>query len=245
MHRPFPWCRPKVDVRTITHRKLKKEVLAILGSEDLDRAISILFRFPARQIVNPLFGLLYSGEPLVRWRAVSAMGAVVSRLADEQPESARVIMRRFLWNLNDESGGIGWGSPEAMGDIMARSGRMAAEYGCMLISYADPHGNYLEHPVLQQGVLWALGRLGRQKPEMIRPCASLLIPWLQSGDPNHRGLAAWAAQPLQSPALVDHLDALCNDPDIITIYMDGRLTDHVVGGIARTALNGLSGSHDG
>ena len=226
----------------MAHRKLKKEALAILRSEDLDRAISILCRLPARQIVNPLFGLLYSGEPMVRWRAVSVMGAVVSRLADEQPESARVIMRRFLWNLNDESGGIGWGSPEAMGDIMARSDRMAAEYGCMLISYADPCGNYLEHPVLQQGVLWALGRLGRQKPGLIRPYASLLIPWMQSGDPNHRGLAAWAAQPLQSKTLGDYLNTLRSDPDIITIYMDGRLTDHKIGDIAATACTALSGS---
>ena len=64
------------------------------------------------------------------------MGQVVSNLADTDMESARVIMRRLIWNLNDESGGIGWGSPEAMGDIMACHERLAGEYHRLLVSYA-------------------------------------------------------------------------------------------------------------
>ena len=46
------------------------------------------------------------------------MGVVVAGLAEHDMESARVVMRRLMWNLNDESGGIGWSSPEAMGEIM-------------------------------------------------------------------------------------------------------------------------------
>jgi len=33
-----------------------------------------------------------------------------------------------MWSLNDESGGIGWGAPEAMGAIMARHTGLADEY---------------------------------------------------------------------------------------------------------------------
>jgi hypothetical protein len=46
------------------------------------------------------------------------MGEVMAHLADKDMESARVIMRRLMWSLNDESGGIGWGAPEAMGEIV-------------------------------------------------------------------------------------------------------------------------------
>ena len=56
------------------------------------------------------------------------MGALVFSLAEQDMESARVVMRRLMWNLNDESGGIGWGSPEAMGEIMARHSGLAEEY---------------------------------------------------------------------------------------------------------------------
>ena len=99
-------------------RSLKQKVLELLKSEDLGRAIDQLCRLSPRHAVNPLFSFLYHRDEQIKWRAVNAMGAIVSKLADEDMESARVIIRRLMWNLNDESGGIGWGSPEAMGEIL-------------------------------------------------------------------------------------------------------------------------------
>ena len=208
----------------------------MLRSDDLESTLEALCAFPARQIVNPLFGLLYHGEPLIRWRAVSAMGAVVSTLAKKEIESARIIMRRFMWNLNDESGGIGWGSPESLGEIMARHQRLADEFGCLLVSYADPEGNYLEHPVLQRGVLWGWGRLARKRSEIFQPSAAFLIPYLQSSDPYLQGLAAWAAAPLASGALVDYLSPLAANTDTISLYEDQILKTRPVGQLAQAAL---------
>ncbi len=220
----------------MTYRQLKKQALALLRSDDLHAALESLCKFPPRQIVNPLFGLLYHGDPLIRWRAVSAMGAVVSQMASKEMESARVMMRRFMWNLNDESGGIGWGSPESLGEIMAQDERLAREFGCILISYADPAGNYLEHPTLQQGVLWAWGRLGRKRPDLLRPSACLLMPYLTSSDPYLQGLAAWAAAPLGDSALQNHLRSLIHHHEKITLYIDHELKTQSVSKLARGAL---------
>jgi hypothetical protein len=221
----------------MNYRQLKKEALRMLQSEDFQAALQALGQFPPKQIVNPLFGLLYHGEPRTRWRAVSAMGEVVSRLADQHIESARIIMRRFMWNLNDESGGIGWGSPEAMAEIMVRHAQLAREFGCILISYADPEGNFLEHPILQQGVLWAWGRLGRKRPEMMQPVAHLLIPYLASDDPSLQGLAAWAGAPLGARVLQPYLEALVSSTGQVTIYFDDELTNRSIGQLARKALS--------
>ena len=220
----------------MTHRQLKKEALSLLQSDDLGAALEALCDFPPRQIVNPLFGLLYHGNPLIHWRAVSAMGAVVSQMALTEIESARIIMRRFMWNLNDESGGIGWGSPESLGEIMALDERMAREFGCLLISYADPKGNYLEHPTLQQGVLWAWGRLGHERPEMLRPVACLLAPYLSSSDHHLQGLAAWAAIPLGHSSLERPLSDLIHRSEEITLYVNQELKIRSVGRLARAAL---------
>lgn len=208
----------------------------MLKSEDLRPALEALCRYPPRQIVNPLFSLLYHGDLIIRWRAVSAMGVVVSRLADENIESARIIMRRFMWNLNDESGGIGWGSPESLGEIMALNSKLAREYGRILISYADPEGNYLEHTTLQQGVLWGWGRLGRKQPEMFKPSTALLIPYLSSSDPYLQGLAAWAAAPLKTIVLRDYLRPLISNGEEIVIYANHELKTQTVGQLAKAAL---------
>jgi hypothetical protein len=219
-------------------RQLKRQVLELLRSTDWPRALETLAGMPARQVVNPLFGLLYHGEPMVRWRAVSAMGTVVAGLADVQMESARIIMRRFMWNLNDESGGIGWGSPESMGEIMARHAGLSREYSAILVSYADPQGNFLEHPGLQQGVLWALGRLGRVHPEVAHRAAPFVLPFLQqSQDPVLRGLAVWAVRPAVDDALRTLLEPLRGDHRTLQIYSDDELVPCTIADLAGDALS--------
>lgn len=220
----------------MSHRRLKRQTLSILQSNDWPAALDALRHYPPRQVVNPLFGLLFHAEPLVRWRTVTAMGVVVSQLANRQMESARVIMRRLMWNLNDESGGIGWGSPESLGEIMAKHEGLAQEYGCILVSYADPAGNLLEHPILQRGVLWGWGRLGRVQPSLFQSRAHLLKPFLLSPDHHLRGLATWAAKPLQSVQLQGPLTALLHDAGQVVIYSNQELTLKSIGHLAQCAI---------
>jgi hypothetical protein len=164
------------------------------------------------------------------------MGVVVDRLADADMESARVIMRRYMWQLNDESGGIGWGCPEAMGEIMARNENLADEFWCILISYIRPDGNFLEHEVLQRGVLWGVGRLGHARPQLLKTSVEYLHPYMQTDDPNLRGLAAWAVGALQNKNTADILNQLKEDSAKLNIYLDGHIKRRSVGEIAKKAL---------
>lgn len=223
----------------MTHRQLKKQLLNLLRTSDWTGVPDTLCRFPPRQVVNPLFGLLYHGESLVRWRAVSAMGIVAAKLAGAQMEAARIIMRRLMWNLNDESGGMGWGSPEAMGEIMAQHAGLALEYGAILVSYADPKGNFLEHPGLQHGVLWALGRLGRVRPDLVGRAADFIKPHLNCIDPNLRGMAVWALRPFADETFRSMLQPLVQDVQPIPIYIDHHLAPCQIGRLAREALDAL------
>lgn len=170
-------------------RKLKRKVQELLNTESFEKSLEEICQFPPRQVVNPLFSFFYSTDEVIKMRAVMAMGAVVSRLAEEDMESARVIMRRLMWNLNDESGGIGWGSPEAMGEIMARNEKLAQEYHRILISYIREDGNYLEHEMLQRGVLWGLARLVSVRPALMKDAAPFLPPYMESADSDIRDLA--------------------------------------------------------
>ena len=209
-------------------RQLKKETLELLSHKDFEKSLEKICQLPARKVVNPLFSFFYNSDELIRWRAVAAMGAVVSNLADHDMESARVIMRRLIWNLNDESGGIGWGSPEAMGEIMARHERLAGEYHKILISYIMPDGNYLEHEILQRGVLWGIGRLAHARPHLVKNFADLLCPYMESPDPILRGLAAWAAKPICTKRTKSFLSRLGDDNSKIKIFVDNNLVELTV-----------------
>lgn len=221
-------------------RALKRKVFRLLQAEDFGRGLEDLVNLPGRQVVNPLFSFLLSTDELVRWRAVTAMGEVVRNLAEQNMESARVIIRRLMWSLNDESGGIGWGAPEVLGEIMARHKTLAEEFASILVSYCDESGNYLEYEPLQRGLLWGIVRLARVRPELVRDASPHLRLFLESSDPMIRGLAAWALGLLGDRELQATLDAMRGDTTPVSIYLDGAMEITSVGDLAARALRSLA-----
>jgi hypothetical protein len=217
-------------------RQIKKALERLLLDDDFDQNFHHLLRFPERRAVNPLFSFFYDKNELLKWRAVTAMGLLVNQLAERDMAGARVIMRRLMWNLNDESGGIGWGSPEAMGEILARNLALSAEYHHILTSYMMDQGNFLEHEMLQRGVLWGIGRLAHARPELIKAAAVHLNAFMASPDAVKRGLAAWAAGPLKQKPNAAPLSGLLADASEIEIYMDGHMRKFTVRDLAQKAL---------
>jgi hypothetical protein len=217
-------------------RQLKKKLRQHLQNGPFDKELDEICRLPLKKTISPLFSFLCSTDERVKWRAVTTLGKVVSELASSDLESARVVMRRFIWNLNDESGGIGWGCPESMAEVMAQNERLAAEYGCILISYIQPEGNYLEHEILQRGVLWGVGRFAHSRPQYTRTIGGYLIAYMESGDPVLRGLAAWAAGPASGTDTISRLKKLADDPSRLMLYRNGKFDDCSVRELAREAL---------
>ncbi|NNK02801.1 MAG: HEAT repeat domain-containing protein, partial [Desulfatitalea sp.] len=58
----------------MAYRQRKAQLLHLLRSTDPNTAFAAIGAMPAAQVISPLFGLLCHGNPLVRWRAVDAMG---------------------------------------------------------------------------------------------------------------------------------------------------------------------------
>jgi hypothetical protein len=210
-------------------RKLKIQIQELLERDDFPAALEEICNLPPIQVVNPLFSFFHASNELLKWHAITAMGRVVSMMAvRNQKESARVVMRRLIWNLNDESGGIGWGSPEAMGEIMAQNKDMADEYHHLLLSYIMPHGNYIEHTILQRGVLWGIGRFAHTEPGLVQSSIDCLIPFMTSPDSFHRGLASWIAALYNYEPTNRLLIQNRQDHSLITIYQNSQLKEVTV-----------------
>jgi len=229
----------------MSRRKIKQELLHILSMDDLCQIRQSLDRFSNSEVINPLFSALCSTSEMVKWHAVTAFGWIVPAMANKDFESARIVMRRFLWSLNDESGGIGWGAPEAMAEIMAEDERLADEYIHMLISYMRDDGpelfqdgNYLELPMLQRGLLWGVGRLCfayRERMQNFRIIADLQA-YLTSSDGTVRGLALWALAALGDSSAEVEAAGLKDDTAELSIYWQGYSTRHTVGEMATRYL---------
>jgi hypothetical protein len=227
-------------------RQIKQAVLAALASPDIAEVRRQLAAFDGRDVVNPLFSALLAPNQIVRWHGVAAFGWVVPSIADAELETARVIMRRFLWSLNDESGGIGWGAPEAMAEIMANDDRLLSEYLHMLISYIREDGpelfqdgNFLELPMLQRGVLWGLGRLSAARREVMREAGigKDLCSYLCSEDGEVRGLAIWALTWLGDGSACAEVAGMLTDQAEVYIYHADQLECQSVSALAKQYLH--------
>ena len=181
---------------------------------------------------------LCSVDERVKWEAVKNLGIHVSELAEKDLESARNWMRRFMWQLNEESGGIGWGVAEAMGEAMARHEGLAREFAHILLSYLREDGNYLEYEPLQKGVLWGIGRLGQVRPELLRSGSALhyVEPFLHSSDGPLRGLAAWVLGWIGNPQSLPLIYNLLNDPTEISIFSGDNLEIRSIRELAEEAI---------
>lgn len=226
-------------------RELKKSILAILGQGDLATVREGLARYRDGEVLSLLISALYSADERVRWHAVSALGCVVSRIAGQEMEAARIVMRRFLWSLNDESGGIGWGAPEAMAEIMVHHEPLAREYLHMLVSYMREDGpelfqdgNYIELPQLQQGLLWGIGRLcPRYGRELLAMGAAVdLRLYLFAENGPVRGLAVRCLGLLGETVAIRTVPQLASDPHPVRLYHEGRFAWLTVADLVSEAL---------
>ena len=225
----------------ITSRKLKAKILDLLLADNPNECVRELSLLPAREVMSPLFSFLCNDNELVRWRSVTVIGQIMRNLAERDIERARDFMRRLMWSLNEESGGIGWGAPEAIGEIMACDEKLGPEYAPVFMSYLDPKGNFIEYEMLQRGLIWGLVRLAESRPELAIGAAAHIGRYLESGDATVRGLAAWAAGLLQAQETRARLKELLSDESELRIYSDGKITTISVRNLAERGLALLNG----
>jgi hypothetical protein len=206
-------------------RKIKKQVGDILNLNSRSQALEKLVRIPDAQLTSHLFSYFYNKDELIKFRSVTAMGELTARIADNGLENARIILRRIMWNLNDESGGIGWGSPEAMGEILSKSPALAREFKSILFSYLDHRGNNIEHEMLQRGVLWGIGTYLDAAPnDLTDVTKEQLQEHLASKDPVKCGYAIRALSNAHAFECMVLPDFVQEDTTSIDIYTGWNFT---------------------
>lgn len=228
-------------------RELRTAVKDALAGERWPECLERLAAKEPKTLLGPLFACLLDRDPLLRWRAATAFGLVTERLFEASPADARELVRQLLWRLNEESGNVAWGIPEAFGEILAAQPVLAREFHRVLCSYinerdCDSGDNYLELAPLRRGVYWALARLAEKCPELALPALDDLLAALGEDDSESRGLAALAVGRLlplagkKSDRARQALRGAAEDGAFLTLYRDGHLEATTVGALACEGL---------
>ncbi|MDE5832024.1 MAG: HEAT repeat domain-containing protein [Desulfovibrio sp.] len=184
-------------------RDNKKAIREALTGEDWEKKIPEIAKM-GKPAVSPLFSLLLL-DPETKHRAAKALGETVDSLAKTDLEAAKNVIRRFMWHMNEESGNIGWGIPDAFAECLVANAELAKTYASILRSYIIDLGfddNYCDHDILRRSCYWAIGRLAQARPELAEPARPWLLKGLEDRDSVCRGMAAWALGQLK-PELMD------------------------------------------
>ncbi len=207
-------------------RLSKDEVVNLLEHKKID--------FLAEQIVAKksnlrfLHRLLCAQDQLIRWRAIEAMGVVGKRLAAQDPEKVQVLLRTLLWTMNDESGGIGWGAPECIGEIIHHCPQLFSEFAPIVLSYT-------EEEMLLPGVIWAAGRIAQADPAMVQEFMPTYKNFLHHQSPVVRGYVLHLLQ-IMGVKLGPEYGYLQGDDARVLLYEAGELQETTVNQLAKPSL---------
>jgi hypothetical protein len=204
--------------------------------ERRDRAGLLAWAGRDRGPLRVLSTLLFDDDPLIRWRAIEAMGEVAGRLAGDDAGKAHRQVQRLFWLMNDESGGLCRVAPEAIAEILHNVPSLLPEFGPMLPTYFD------EEP-FERGSRWAVARLGRREPDLFRHGCDGLTASLDDPEPVLRAYSWLALLALGAGVPAEAEEQLRRDGAKVPLYdyASGDLTTVRVSDIPTTGRAVIEG----
>ena len=140
----------------------KQNILRFLQLNDHGAITTLAIK--KNNVITLLIRLTYDKDTLVGWRAIKAVGHIAQELVKSDCEYLRNTIRKLRWALSDESGGIGWSSPELIGEIVCADPRLFSDIVPLI---ADVYT--IEEEVFRPGVLYALSRIAESAPDLVVP----------------------------------------------------------------------------
>ena len=233
------------DFSKLKGKKLKSALIDVLKEPEWKSNLQTLIDIHRAKLTNGLFTAAYNQLPIVKWHAVSGFGLLTNKLWDEEPEKIRILMRRCIWMLTEESGGIPWSVPEIMGEIIAANKDLADSYSDILFSYIneieDGPDNFLEHTPLRKGVFWGLMRLTDAFPDKIKSNSEILMQRIRNeNDTEIMALICLIAGHGNITHAKDYIKTLTTDDSVVELYINDKLFEATLGEIAVQALADLN-----
>lgn len=213
---------------------LREEMNLLLSENRYEELVERALQNPA--IIKYLFRPLYHPYGAQRWQAIEALGRVTEAMAQRDPEAVREIIRRLLWSMNDESGSASWSAPEAIGEIIYGNPDLFKDYVAIVV-------NASEEEIFHRGIAWSLGRIGRQRPDLVQEFLPLLVEFLRHPRAEVRGYAARALGQIGSPAgeALSKLKELVEDRTVVEVYEGNKIVSYQVNELAKEAIAKING----
>lgn len=221
----------------IAMHKLKQRIHQALEANDLETVVALAKA--NKKVISLLVRAAYDKETLAGWRAIGAIGLAAQALVKTEYGFLRETVRKLLWSLSDESGGIGWAAPEILGEIVSADSQRFSDIIPLIAEVYD-----IEEKVFRPGILYALGRIAEKSPDLVTPYKDLIRRALSEGEPLTRVFALDLLKMLKSRLgkedmnnLTETMKGLLAGHSEAWVYRNGCFVSIVIGEYAQSILS--------
>lgn len=205
------------------NKKKIKELLLKMDFETVGR-----MSIQDKAVIKLLISMSYDKQDELSWRAIEAMGHVSKSLCRDSISVIRDTVRRLLWSMGEESGGIGWSAPEMLGEIVAGCPDKLQDIPPILWSFRH-EGSF------RQGVVWGISKIAASSPGLAEEFAAELKVMLSDHDAYVRAHAACALAGIGRFSEAES-GLVVNSPELVNNYEKGHLSKKALSEIVSAAL---------
>jgi hypothetical protein len=219
----------------LNNRVDKKEIRNFLAGRDFDSLIKWV-----SSVRNPhrlLLSLAYDTDELIRWRAVETIGRVAKLQSAKDIAKVRDLIRRLLWLMNDESGGLSRTAPETIGEILVNVPSLIDEFGELLLAF-------LHEEPFETSAHLAIYRIASVDPKPFMKHYETLINSLSNPEPKIRAYSILALNKITPVKSRAHAKEKIEDETSLTIYdfNSGAMIKTTIKNIVQEILSDYGGS---
>lgn len=211
------------------NKVIKTRVPELLCKRDFDSLLELCER--DRHFWQEVRFRLYDLNEKIRWAAVETVAKVMKQWWNSgKEEKVRQYIRTLFWSMSDESGGIGWSSPQAVAEIIANIPVLIDPYGSMMIAHC------IDEPPLVKGCLWGIGRMGILITDSVYFFRKKILEVFQSDEGETLALASWAMGEAGFEPALPFLEKLEDHGEKIRIYINGNFCEKTLSRWAGEAM---------
>lgn len=201
---------------------IKNDVENLLRKRDFQRLLDLCDA--NRRYWQEVRYRLYDPDEVLRRAAIETAAKLMKQWWDSgKEEKVRIYIRTLFWSMSDESGGIGWSSPQTIAEIIANNPVLIDPYGSMMIAHC------IDEPPLLKGCLWGIGRMGGLIRESVKVFQYEILEVFGNDDIEILGLAAWAMGETGLDSAAPFLEKLRFRVEPVTIYIKGNFFEKTLG----------------
>jgi hypothetical protein len=213
-------------------KRVKKKAKKALVKELVDKRAAdglVSLCFDDKKTLRMMQRFLYEPDEEKRWRIISLIGEVCSRVATRKPGMVSDFLH-ILFEACSDSAASNWGAVETIGTVIAGRPDIYGSFTRHLLAYV---GNLST----QVQVLWALGSIAENRPDMVRNTPFYqLFGLLNSPDIVVQAHMVRLLGRIRATEAAERIKTLENKTDPVTIYENGLPVKTDIGTLAKEAM---------